>query len=503
VTARLSYEPSVQAVLSALLPAGTSLLGSPSALRRRVSWPLRARTTGLGQIEGGEIVLGVAERAEALLAQSDALASMGVTALVLGSPAERTRDVVEPVLEGGPPLVLAHLPPDTDLRALQEQMERFIIRRRRELYELSQELYRSLIEGAIAGADVPELLTIGSRRADRPLVLDQEGQIMSAGVAPETSLDDLLRASRVASRDAGDAAVYMPGPPPSLALPVITGRERRGALILIGTSADLLDDHEVILSSLASACAIALGRRPVVHAPSLEDLLAGHVTASDTLREDASRSWSAAAVDDPSLSPLRLERVIAAELGAREARFLLARQGETVVSLVSSEAPFPWDAAVEGFRSRAGSDALRAGVSRPQRGLAAASAAARQSLEALQRGGGRSVTRYAQVEVEVLLASVKNWQGYVLDLLGPLLDGSASRRDLLDTLRIYLAGGRNATEAARQLKVHRNTLLYRLRRIEKLLDTDLERPADVFGLDLALRILAAHGDRITGSDGSG
>jgi DNA-binding PucR family transcriptional regulator len=42
-----------------------------------------------------------------------------------------------------------------------------------------------------------------------------------------------------------------------------------------------------------------------------------------------------------------------------------------------------------------------------------------------------------------------------------------------------------------------------LRRIEKLLDTDLERPADVFGLDLALRILAAHGDRITGSDGSG
>jgi purine catabolism regulator len=68
-------------------------------------------------------------------------------------------------------------------------------------------------------------------------------------------------------------------------------------------------------------------------------------------------------------------------------------------------------------------------------------------------------------------------------------------RELLHSLRAYLACGRNAKAAARKLQVHRNTLQYRLRRIETLLDRSLDDPDVLFLLELACRILDAQENR--------
>jgi purine catabolism regulator len=132
---------------------------------------------------------------------------------------------------------------------------------------------------------------------------------------------------------------------------------------------------------------------------------------------------------------------------------------------------------------------LRGGLSRQQRGTAAAREAVRQSSEALVRGGRDAITRYEDVELESLLHSLHGADSFVEVRLGPLLDGSPASVELLLTLQTYLATGRNAKEAASRLAVHRNTLIYRLRRLQDLLDIQWDDADGVFAIDLALRLL--------------
>lgn len=72
-------------------------------------------------------------------------------------------------------------------------------------------------------------------------------------------------------------------------------------------------------------------------------------------------------------------------------------------------------------------------------------------------------------------------------LVEPLLAYDRERRsDLVRTLRVYFAAGANASEAADRLFLHRNSLLYRLARIEKLTSLDLKEPRARLALQLGL-----------------
>ena len=59
---------------------------------------------------------------------------------------------------------------------------------------------------------------------------------------------------------------------------------------------------------------------------------------------------------------------------------------------------------------------------------------------------------------------------------------------LLQTLGAYLATNGSPTDAADRLHLHRNTVLYRLGRIEDLLAVDLRNAEVRLGLHLALKI---------------
>ena len=72
-------------------------------------------------------------------------------------------------------------------------------------------------------------------------------------------------------------------------------------------------------------------------------------------------------------------------------------------------------------------------------------------------------------------------------LVEPLLAYDQEREsDLVRTLRVYLAAGANAGEAADRLFLYRNTILYRLARVEKLTGLDLKRPRVTLALQLGL-----------------
>ena len=79
------------------------------------------------------------------------------------------------------------------------------------------------------------------------------------------------------------------------------------------------------------------------------------------------------------------------------------------------------------------------------------------------------------------------------DLVEPLVRYDRERgSDLVRTLRVYFACGANASEAADKLFLHRNSMIYRLARIEKLTGADLKNPR--VGLILQLGLLAIEGE---------
>ena len=76
------------------------------------------------------------------------------------------------------------------------------------------------------------------------------------------------------------------------------------------------------------------------------------------------------------------------------------------------------------------------------------------------------------------------------ELVRPLVEHDRERRsDLVRTLRAYFASGANASEAADRMFLHRNSMLYRLERIQKLTGLDLKDPKASLALQLGLLAL--------------
>jgi sugar diacid utilization regulator len=93
------------------------------------------------------------------------------------------------------------------------------------------------------------------------------------------------------------------------------------------------------------------------------------------------------------------------------------------------------------------------------------------------------------------LADNPELRAFQRDVLGPLEVSDATRRsEFVRTLDAFLRAGGNHMRAARDLSVHRNTLIYRLERIQELLGgVNLEDPETRLNLQLALKIRAALG----------
>jgi purine catabolism regulator len=66
-------------------------------------------------------------------------------------------------------------------------------------------------------------------------------------------------------------------------------------------------------------------------------------------------------------------------------------------------------------------------------------------------------------------------------------DDRATRARLLQTLEVYLDCGNNASETARALGIHRNTLTYRLKQIEHICGVSLVMPDVRLNLQIAIK----------------
>ena len=111
--------------------------------------------------------------------------------------------------------------------------------------------------------------------------------------------------------------------------------------------------------------------------------------------------------------------------------------------------------------------------------------------------GTPELFRYDQRPIAVLLASVPELaHNIAVAVLGPVLALPApDRKALLDTMRAWFAENGSASATAARMHMHRNTVHYRLRRVETLTGRDFTKPTDVGELHLALESI-----RILGLD---
>ncbi|MGW1679165.1 PucR family transcriptional regulator [Saccharopolyspora sp. NPDC002376] len=137
-------------------------------------------------------------------------------------------------------------------------------------------------------------------------------------------------------------------------------------------------------------------------------------------------------------------------------------------------------------------EAARIGISRPVNAVTRLPEAARESnwSQGIADRTGTAVVRYDTAAPWIGLSNIADAQSLVDRVLHPMLKHEEDHgTNLLETLNAYFANQRSWQRTSRALHVHRQTVLYRIRKIEELTHRDLSETSDIAELWLALRAL--------------
>ncbi|MBO0851762.1 MAG: helix-turn-helix domain-containing protein, partial [Pseudonocardia sp.] len=189
-------------------------------------------------------------------------------------------------------------------------------------------------------------------------------------------------------------------------------------------------------------------------------------------------------------------REAATRLGAQHAVTTLDGQAVALVAVPADPGSAPLDDSVAdaltGHLPK--TDQPKAAVGTVVDDLAGATASLRHARAALQVGsvvtGTGPVAVATRLTAERLLLRLPHTElaQLVSEHLGGLVVLPAPRRDeLLATLETYLANARSKSATARQLRLRRQSLYQRLRRIRTLLGRDIDEPKISTGIALAIR----------------
>ncbi len=204
-----------------------------------------------------------------------------------------------------------------------------------------------------------------------------------------------------------------------------------------------------------------------------------------------------APLESPRDEPLRSPRSALAAQGVTSFWSTRARDVVGVVSLGSSTAEVVLDALRPAVLGPAGASPVVAGLANAADGYEMALIAART----LRRPGLATLDDRLP---EALLISNPVLAARLL----PVAVGSAlslpghERKTLLDTLEALLICNGSATHAAERLHCHRNTVLYRLQRIEAITGRKLAKPRDRLVLTLGILARQTHPTQPTGGLGT-
>ncbi len=193
------------------------------------------------------------------------------------------------------------------------------------------------------------------------------------------------------------------------------------------------------------------------------------------------------------------ERDLHHELAARGlVHLVLWNAGDTLVAIPDSAE------ALEGLRGAFGAE-LALGVSDPLRRPDRVPDAAREArwAETAARSLGGGVARYGDATPLFLPRTIGEAETAAERVMGPVIAYDEEHAtELVRSLRVFLDHNRSWQRSAEILHVHKQTLVYRMRRVEELTGRSLREMADVVELWLGLRALDfAHGEPVDHGNG--
>jgi purine catabolism regulator len=549
----------VEEVITMALPAGTTVAAGEAGLGREVTWAARIRSAppAFGHLTGGELVLlpvAVLAELDERLQLDEAvqlLARLGVAAAaVLGTIGKPARDAAD---AAGLPLL--SLPKGADVGALERDTARLITERQREVQHRGQEVLRQLMDLAIAGEPLGDVVRELSRVSGHPVALQgRDGRLLAYHATTRSApareaIETIILRDRVAvDRWLRSSAEASPADPPTatfdfdnawsrLVAPVIGRDGLLGSVSLIVSRGRATPVDAQVTARGAAACAVVLAReqaaatvRREVELHVLDEVLDGALRSEATLLQQARRLGHdllaehvaiVARVDSAAAGPVRAGAIEDRWEGLEEAvaRAGSLRGGRVLWRIRNNGAEFVLPAreahdeqrfadALHGdlrdlLRS-SGAGAISIGVGTIRDGLAGIRRSHAEARQALLLGrrlqGPGHVTLFSGLGVYRLIFAAEGMpelSELYTQTLSALLDyDRVNHGDLVATLDAFFAANGSPKEAAERLGVHRNTVLYRLDRIREITGYDLDDAGVRLRLHLALHVHLALGESL-------
>ena len=526
----------VKDVWRGALPEGTELLAGGGGLERRVEWAcaLRTRPPAFDAVKGGEIafvpvrsIKMLDERLDLPQVMTSFAEKGGVAVAVLGAVSADSIDVADRLV-----MPLLRLPDPVHIADAHHACVRFILDQRALLHERSQELQSSLMQLALSGAGAPVIVdSLADVTGLGALWLDAHGTVChSAGPAPAEAVA-LATAQVPALRRWGDTIAMLAADPPvreldgetggpgMLASPIPGRQGVAGYVAVVGPPQKLDQVARMATARAASACAIELDRERAVtetrdrlEGEFIESLLAGSYTSEDAALERAQRLG----LDLSAPFAVATARGSRGDSGFEEAalhavRNMVAHRGVNalvsghagavcVILLLEAFDETSLDRLVEAVQAECArvtqDTGTSLGIGRPHTGVVGVRASFREAEQALAMGrrvlGPGRVVSFADLGLHRLLFAVSSQPelaDFYEDTVGPLVAyDKRTGADLMATLDAFFLCLGSPTETAQRMHLHRNTVLYRLRRIEEIGGLKLDDAATRLNLHLCLRI---------------
>lgn len=249
----------------------------------------------------------------------------------------------------------------------------------------------------------------------------------------------------------------------------------------------------VQLQHLASAMAVLLAQQNVrrehdrrIGAEVLASLCDGRLTGAESPRVLVERGLRPAgcALIAISGSSQSAERHLHVSLGRRQVPHLLLRRGSVLYALVPAG-----DGPLTALRHRVGA-AAAIGVSDPLAHPRRGPTAVREATWAMRAADSTPdrTARYGDVTMLSVLRDTEEAQVVVDRVLGALIAYDTARSgEMVHTLDAYLRCERSWVQTAAALGVHRQTVVYRIQRVEEITGRRITDTATIAEFWLALR----------------
>lgn len=534
-------------VLRLVLPLDTQVIGGGQQTRRSINWitvmthwrRIRAH------IQPDDIVLMSLEAQrempdEEMVACVDKLRKLDAAALVIFQDVSLT--VKEAANRSDLPLLI--VPPKTTLREVHQGIASLLIDRRVQITDRGMQLYRHLSEisregkGLQAMADVIMKLTgkvvvIQDKRLEFQALSEPHGNTLNmamvkAWLQERESLPKVLQNRKAAAKTRQSHwQQQLPfAELTRLVTPIISGDRARGYLSIIGLTSeiDLLD--AVSVEQGAAACALEMAKAKAISEAKkalrgnfLEGLLAGTLPAGEierlSTRLDHNTSKPHAVLvyawDGETTPSLRRLETTLNWLSNEDQPLLVHIYGGTHICVFQTlrkddlelSACFDLDRRLrEQMKAEMPNLTARliGGMSAPMEDLAEWPPAHQRALQAMQLGKKLRLDRlveYNSLGIYRLLAQLET-QPMVMQfchqIIGPLVEYDRNHNsNLVQTIESYFEHHGNISQTAESLFIHRNTLLYRLERIQELTGQSLEQSDMRLALHLSLKLWLLRG----------